>query len=425
MDSNVLLILIFLITLVFSGFFSASEAAFLSVQRGRLITMVRNGVKGAQRVLEVRDHPEKMLPTVLTGNNLVNTSAAAIGTILAISFLGEGSLAVVTATVTVTVFLLIFGEIIPKTFAAHYAERLAILFVRPLKAAEMLLLPVVWVLERFSRVLVRFFGVSDARLVAEEEIRAMIYTGQEVGAVQPQEARMLQQVFEFGDKEMREVMTPRTEVVSLEKGATLEDFFKVYIQHSHTRFPVYEGGLDNVLGTVSSKDVLREVAEGTLGPKDDVTTLLRPAFFVPETKKVGDLFSELRGSGYQLVMVADEFGGVAGLATLKQMVEVVVGRVGEEGAPVEDTVMNLGENAFQVEGSMRVNEVNEYLGAGIPTGEYETIAGFLLARMGRIPKPGDDLHFNGFLIEVAEMKGVKIEKVRISRETAAVEGEEA
>ncbi|MBI4198425.1 MAG: HlyC/CorC family transporter [Chloroflexi bacterium] len=425
MEGNGLLIFIFIIALVFSAFFSASEAAFLSIQRGRLAHMVRSGVKGAQKVADVAGHPEKMLPTVLTGNNLVNTMAAAIGTAITVSVVGQGNVALVVATVAVTVILLVFGEIIPKTIAAHYSERLAILFVGPLKVAESLLLPVVWVLEHLSRWLVRLFGVSRARMVAEEEIRALIDAGRAVGVVEPQEAQMLERVFEFGDREVREVMTPRTEIVSLEKGATLEEFFKVYTQHSHTRFPVYEGNLDNVLGTLSSKEVLNALALGKLGPKEDVTQLLHSAYFVPETKKVGELFRELRGAGYQLVMVADEFGGVAGLATLKEMVEEVVGRVGEEGVKAEEEFKALGENTYQVEGGMRVAEANEYLGVGIPHGEYETVAGFLLARMGRIPKEGDDLYFNGFHLEVAEMKGVKIEQVKITKVASAAEGAEA
>ncbi|MBI4311049.1 MAG: HlyC/CorC family transporter [Chloroflexi bacterium] len=425
MDGNDLLVFVFIIALVFSAFFSASEAAFLSVQRGRLAHMIRSGVKGAQRVADIVAHPEKMLPTVLSGNNLVNTAAATIGTILAIRWLGESTFAVVAATAVVTVILLVFGEIIPKTIATHYSERLAIFFVRPLKVAESVLLPIVWLLEQVARGVVRIFGVSKAKMVAEEEIRALIDAGREVGAVEPQEAQMLERVFEFGDREMREIMTPRTEIVALEKGATLEEFFHIYSQHSHTRYPVYEGSLDNIVGTVSSKEVLHALAAGTLAVSDDVTKLLHPAFFVPETKKAGELYRELRGTGYQLVIVADEFGGVAGLATLREMMENVFGPVSEEGARTQDDFTSLGDNTYQVEGGMKIPEVNEYLALGIPHGEYETLAGFLLVRFGRIPQQGDDLYFNGFHLEVMDMKGVKIEQVKVTKVAGAVEGAEA
>jgi len=428
-DSDVpsILYVVFVIALVLSAFFSASEAAFLSVQRGKLASMVKRGVKGAQKVGEIAGHPEKMLPTVLTGNNLVNTTAAAIGTIIVIAFMGEGPIAVIVATVVVTAILLVFGEILPKTIAAHFAERAAVLLVGPLKIAERVLLPFAWVLEQLSRWLVRLFGVSGAKMVTEEEIRALIDAGRELGAVEAQEAQMLERVFEFGDRQVREVMTPRMEIVAVEKGATLEDFFKLYIQHPHTRFPVYEGSLDTILGTLSTKEVLHALATRSLNPSDDVTRLLRPAYFVPETKKVGELFRELRGESYQLVVVADEFGGVAGLATLKEMVEEVVGEVGEEaiGAGNREPFKSLGVNMFQVEGGMHVTDANHHLGLGIPPGEYETVAGFLLANMGRIPKEGDRLQHNGYHLEVTGMKGLKIQHVKITRSAVPVESAEA
>ncbi len=427
MDNTILLLIIFVVTLVLAAFFAMAEVSFLSSQRSRLISMARNGIKGAQKVLDEREHPERFLPTVLTGTNLVSSGAAAIGTILVVNWLGEGGLAVVLATFAVTVLLLIFGEIIPKTFATHYAERLAIFFVRPLKITEALLLPFVWVLEQLSRWLVRVFGVTQAKMVTEDEILALIDAGRELGAVETHEAQMLERVFEFGDREVRQVMTPRTEIVAIAKGATLEEFFRIYVHDPHTRFPVYEDTLDTILGTLSTKELLHALAIGSLKPGDDVTKLLRPAFFVPETKKVAELFRELSGTGYQLVVVVDEFGGIAGLATLKEMVEEVVGEVGEEIAGVRrnDAIQTLGENIYQVEGALHVKDANEILALGIPYGEYETVAGFLLANLGRIPKEGDYFQHNGYRLEVSAMKGLKVQHVKISQVAETAESPSA
>ena len=412
--SDVTRLILLLVALLLSAFFSGSEAAFLSIQRGKLAYLMKSGVKRADKVAQIAGHPEKLLPTVLTGNNLVNTAAAALGTAIAMSFL-EPTSAVIAATAGVTILLVIFSETIPKTVAAKNSERFAIAVVGPLRLAESLLLPAVWVLERLSRSVGRLFGVSDAAMVAEGEIRALIDTGREVGAVEPSEAQMLERVFRFGDRQLREVMTPRTEILFLEKGAALEEFLRVYRQHSHTRFPVYEDSLDNVLGTLSVKDVVRAMAADEIGPGDDVTQLLRPAYFVPETKLVGGLFRELRGSGYQIIMVADEFGGVAGLVTLKQMVEEIVGRVGEEGVQEEEEFQAIDANTYQLDGGMQVDEANEVLGLGIPDGTYETVAGFLLSRLGHIPREGEHIHQSGFLLEVIEMHGVKIEQVKVTR----------
>ncbi len=412
--STVVWLILLVVALLLSAFFSGSEAAFLSLQRGSLAQLTRRGGKRADRVARIAGQPEKLLPTVLTGNNLANTTAAVLGTALAASYFSP-NVAVIVATVVVTLVLLIFAETIPKTIAAKNSTRFAVAVVGPLQVSEMALFPAVWALERLARGVGRVFGVSGAAMVAEEEIRALIYAGREAGAVEHSEAEMLEQVFLFGDRQLREVMTPRTEMVSLEKGVTLEEFLHLYQQHSHTRFPVYEGSMDNVLGTVSVKDVVQAIAAGTLRPQDDVTQLLRPAHFVPETKLIGDLFRELRGTGYQLVMAADEYGGVAGLATLKQMLEEVVGRVGEEGVSTEEDFQVIDSRTYQVDAGMAVEEANTRLALGIPEGGYETVAGFLLTRLGHIPEEGEHLYHNGFLVEIVEMRGVKIEQVKVTR----------
>jgi putative hemolysin len=415
MDGIVIAWLVLLVlALLASAFFSGTEAAFLSVQRGKLAHLVQSGVKGAEKASRLAGNPEKLLPTVLTGNNLVNTAAAALGTALAVTYMSPG-IAVIVSTAGVTVLLLIFSETIPKTVAAKNAERFAINAVRPLQFAELLLFPVVWVLERLIRTVGRLFGVSGLAMVAGEEIRALISASSKAGEVEPEEALMLEKVFRFGDRQLREVMTPRTEIIALEKGATLRDFMSVYGQHSHTRFPVYEGSVDNILGTLSVKEVLHSLVKGEMDADDDVTHLLRDAYFVPETKNAADLFQELRQSGYQVVMVADEFGGVAGLVTLKQLVEEVVGRVGEEGSVEDEEFQAIDANTYQVDGGMRVDEANERMNVGIPDGGYETVAGFILSRLGHIPTKSEQIHYNGFLLEVVEMQGVKIEQVKITR----------
>ena len=417
--STTLYVVLLLVAVLFSAFFSGSEAAFLSIQRGRLAHLVHRGTKGADKVAQIAGHPEKLLPTVLTGNNLANTAAAALGTTLAASFLSP-NIAIIAATAGVTVLLLVVSETIPKTLATKNAERIATTMVGPLQLAEVLLFPAVWVLQKLSGTVGRLFGMSGAAMITEEEIRSLIDIGEAEGAVEPQEAEMLEKVFRFGDRQVQEVMTPRTEVVWVEKGTTLGQFFAIYAQHSHTRFPVYEENQDNVLGILSAKDVLAAVARGEPEESSQVTETVRSAFFVPEMKLMGDLFAELRQSGNQMAMVVDEFGGVAGLVTLKQLVEEIVGRVGEEGeAGEEPEVEAIDENTFQIDGSMRVDEANEQLGLGIPEGDYETVAGFVLRQLRHIPAEGEHLHHDGFRLEVSQMRGVKIEKLLITRTSAA------
>ena len=411
-----------LVMLLLSAFFSGSEAAFLSIQRGKLAVMIKNKVRGAESVGRLAGRPEKLLPTVLTGNNLTNTAAAALGTSLIVATGLGPSESVVVSTVLITVLLLIFSETIPKTIAARNSERFALLAVRPLQWVGSLLLPAVWILERLARLVARLFGVSGANMFAGEEIRALIVMGREAGEVEAPQADMLEQVFRFfGERQLREVMTPRTEIIALEKGANLEHFLAVYSQHSHTRFPVFEGNLDNVIGTVSVKDVVRAMSMDKIPLDYDVTQMVRDAYFVPETKMVGSVFPELRESSYQMIMIADEFGGVAGLVTLKQLVEEIVGRVGEEGAAPEEEFQAIDANTYQVEGGMDINEANDRMGIDIPEGDYETVAGFILSRLGHIPRESERLLHKGFVLEITEMRGVRIEQVKVTR-VATVEG---
>ncbi len=410
-----------LVMLLLSAFFSGSEAAFLSIQRGKLAVMIKNKVRRAESVAQMAGQPEKLLPTVLTGNNLTNTAAAALGTSLIATRLGP-SQSVIVSTVLITVLLLIFSETIPKTIAARNSERFALTAVRPLQWVGSLLLPAVWILERLARLVARLFGVSGANMFAGEEIRALIVMGREAGEVEAPQADMLEQVFRFfGERQLREVMTPRTEIIALEKGATLQDFLNVYSRHSHTRFPVFEGNLDNVTGTVSVKDVVRAMSMDKIPLDYDVTRMVRDAYFVPETKMVGSVFPELRESSYQMIMIADEFGGVAGLVTLKQLVEEIVGRVGEEGAAPEEEFHAIDANTYQVEGGMDIDEANDRMGIDIPEGDYETVAGFILSRLGHIPREGERLLHKGFILEITEMRGVRIEQVKATR-VATVEG---
>ena len=210
-------------------------------------------------------------------------------------------------------------------------------------------------------------------------------------------------------------MTPRTEIVALEKFSSLKDFLSIYNRHSHTRFPIYEGNLDNVIGTLSVKDVVGAMSKNNLKPNYDVTQLVRDAYFVPETKLVSSIFPELRQSAFQIIMVADEFGGVAGLVTLKQLVEEIVGRVGEEGKEPEEDYQTIDANTYQVEGGMDINEANERIGLDIPEGEYETVAGFILSQLGRIPVQRERILHKGFVLEITEMGGVRIEQVKVTR----------
>jgi putative hemolysin len=378
--------------------------------------LVRSGRPGADRVSHIIQRPERFLATVLLGNNLVNTAAAALATVLALSLIDNQGLSVLAATAGVTTILLLFGETVPKNIAWRRSERVAFAVSRPIRLVEMAHSPVVTLLQVFSTMTNRALGISSVTpQIGEEEIRTMIAAGAQTGTMEASEAALLEKVFRFGDRQMREIMTPRPEIVWIEQGDSLQEFLEVYTEHTHTRFPVYDGSMENVLGVLSVKDVLANVE----GLKSDsggaVTAQLRPAFFVPETKSVGDTFNVMREGGHSVVLTVDEFGGIAGLATIKQMMAVIVGQMGEEGIAPEEPVTALGRDAFLMDAGLAISDINEELGLGIPEGDYQTLAGFILDRLGSIPVVGDVMEFGDLRITIKNMERVKIEEVELRR----------
>ena len=400
--------------LLLSAFFSSSEAAFLSLRKVRIRHLMETKAVGAARVAKMVEQPEKVLPTILLGNNLVNTAFAALATVIMISLLGEGR-GVIVATVASTALLLVLGETLPKTVAIRYAEPLFFFSARILERIERLLLPLVALLQWVSRMLAVRLGSDPRALFTEEEIKIAISIGMEAGAVEEAEAEMLEKVFRFGDRQVREVMTPRTEVVWIESGATLKEFFAIYQGHSHTRFPVFEGDAENIAGALSVKDVVAAVARGEISDDSQITSLLRSVNFVPDTKPVGTLFRDMQKIGSQMAMAVDEFGGIAGLVTLKQLMEEVVGPVGEEGMEPEMEYETIDENTFHIDGGMQIEEVNEELELDLPTGDYETVAGFILEALGHIPDEGEYFRHSGLRLEITQMRGMRIEKIIVTR----------
>jgi len=415
------LYLVFLILcLLLSAFFSSSETAFISLQRIRVEHLVNTKVRGAKRVARMVERPEKFLSTVLLGNNLVNTAAAALATFLAIRIWGE-QWGILIATIGVTILLLVFCETTPKTIATQHAERLSLVFARPIEALSWLLTPFVvalsWIASGFSKLL---GGAQVPRsLASEEEIRTMISVGHKEGTVEEEEAEMLHKVFEFGNRPVREVIVPRTEVVWVEKGTKLADFLALYAQSPLSRFPVYEDNMDNVIGILSVKDIVMAQAKGTINNEGAIDNLIRPAYFAPETKRINELFAEMRDKNYRMTVVVDEFGGTAGIVSLSRLVEEIVGPVGDELAAIEKEYETISENTFQIDGGMRIEEANEEMDLDIPSGDYETVAGFVLDLLGHIPKQGEQLRYKGLKIVITEMRGMKIEKILLTKERHA------
>ena len=420
MSVTALYLILFVVCLLFSAFFSSSETAFTALQRIKLEYLLSTKVSGASRVARMIERPEKLLSTILLGNNFVNTAAAALGTVLAVSIWGEHG--VLIATICVTIILLIFAETTPKTLATRHAEKLALLFVRPLGWIAWLLTPLVLALSWIAAVFAKIIGGAPVprSLASAEEIRTMISVGHKEGTVEEHEAKMLHKVFEFGDRPVREVMVPRLEVIAIEEGSKLSDLLALYAESPMSRFPVYKENMDNVVGILSVKDVLMALAKGTTSEESTIDDLTRPPYFAPETKHIDELFAEMRDENYRMCVVVDEYGGTAGVVSLTRLVEEIVGEVGDELAGVEKDYEVINEYTFQIDGSMRIEEANEEMEVDLPEGEdYETVAGFILSLLGHIPRRNEQLRYKGMKIVITEMRGLKIEQVLLTKERQA------
>jgi putative hemolysin len=423
--SEILYLIILLVCVALTAFFCSSETAFLSLQKVKLEHMASTGARGAKQLAKMLERPEKLLAVVLLGINLSNTAAAALGTMLAISIWGDQG--IIYATLGITVIILIFAETTPKTFAAQHAEKLALWYVRPLSFIAWLLTPFVvalsWIAMAFSRTL---GGIPAPRsLASPDEIRTMISVGRNEGTVEEHEARLLHKVFEFGDRPVREVMIPRPEVVAIEQGSKLSDLLKLYAEYPMSRFPVYKENMDNVVGMLAMKDVLMALAKDNINDDSNIDELTRTAYFAPETKHTDELFAEMRDNNYRMCVVVDEYGGTAGIVSLSRLVEEIVGEVGDELAGVEKDYEIINEYTFHIDGSMRIDEINTEMGLDLPEGEdYETVAGFILSLLGHIPRRNEQLRYRDMKVVITEMRGLKIEKILLTREqTTAAESE--
>jgi len=411
-------ILVLVVSIFIVAFFTSSEASLISVNKFRIRHLAEQGDKRAQAVNRVVREHEKFFATILFTENAFIILTTSVATALALAIFGDSPTTLLITTMVLTVFIVTFGEITPKSLAAQASEKWALAVARPIEIVMKFETVLIYFFTILPKAVLRLFGMNKlppTPSITEGELRMLIGIGEAEGMVEEQEAQMLEKVFRFGDRQVREIMTPRVEVVWIESGTTLGNFLSTYQDHSHTRFPVFEGDLENVLGVLSVKDVVAAIAQGKINSSDPVTTFLRGVNFVPDTKAVGSLFREMQRRGDQIAMLIDEFGGIAGLVTVKQLIEEIVGPVGEEGAQPEPEYEAIDSNTFDIDGGMQIEELNEELKLELPIGNYETVAGFILDALGHIPSEGEQFKHSGLRLVISEMRGMKIERVRVTR----------
>jgi putative hemolysin len=420
-------IAIIVIGLLGSAFISATEAAVLGASRYRIEHRGEEGDNRAKLVIQIFDQYEKFFGTILLLGNLFNIMVASVGTTLAIATIGGGEptfLSSVVATAIATVAIVVVGELTPKTLALVAAERWALITARTVLILMTVAWPVVFAFTLVPRGIIHLFGGKDSLkspIVTAGELRTLIDLGEAEGTVEENTGEMLENIFRFGEMEVRDVMTPRTEIIWIQADVTFGAFMDSYRASPHTRFPVFDTDYDDVVGIFSVKDVLGSLSESKLDMDHPVINLMRQANFVPETKRLDDLFEEMQESGHKITLVVDEFGGIAGLITMTKLVEQIVGRTGEEGNKPDRRFVTVNENTFVLDGGFEIGEANDELGLDIPEGDYETIAGFFLEQAQHMPDIGTRVRFGNLRMQIGEMEGSKIVTIRVRLVTEIAE----
>ncbi len=401
-----------IILLCLSAFFSSSETALTTVNQIRMRTLADNGDKRAARVLRVTGNPGKMLSAILIGNNIVNLSASSISTSLAIHLFGNTGAGI--ATGILTFLILIFGEVTPKTMATIKADSMSLTAAAPIGFLMKILTPVIFIINKLSLGLMFLLHVNikDAqKKMTEEELRTIVDVSQENGVIEHEERDMIHNLFDFGDAEAKEIMVPRIDMTFVQADATYQEVLDIFRQDMFTRLPVYEDSTDNVIGIINMKDFLLQNDT----PEFSVRTLLREPYFTYEHKNTADLFLEMRKSSISLAIVLDEYGVTAGLITLEDLLEEIVGEIRDEyDADEEDDITRISDREFYVLGSANLNDVSEALSLHFTSDDYDTIGGYCLGLLDHLPEKNEIiLTDNNILLRIDRMEKNRIERIYI------------
>jgi putative hemolysin len=437
-DTAILRLLGVFLLLLVNGFFVAVEFAAVSARRGRIDQQAESGAVGAKRAKHMLADTDRVLAASQLGITMASLALGWVGEPFVANLIepplrnlplgqwvGVADLAhaisAVVAFSAITALHIIVGEQAPKVWAIRNAERVITLASLPMTAFDWLFRPFIFLLDHATEWVLKLFGmqpISGHRVYhSVEELKQLVSDSQEGGVLEESEEEMIHNVFEFADRQVSEAMVPRPDIAGLEASGTLNDFLIAFAESRYSRYPLYEGDLDNIVGFVTIKDVLNFLAsEGPAARQKPIAALMRPALHVPEFKQVGDLFEEMKTQGISLAVIVDEYGGTAGIVTQGGILEVLVGRMRDETVSEEPEVSQLDERTAEVDAQLRIEEINEELKTDLPEHDaYETLAGLILYHLQRIPDNGERLTLGHVQLTVKEMQGAKIEKVEVKR----------
>jgi putative hemolysin len=417
LSENLLLVIVSGASVVLAAFLAASETAIVFSNKAHIRELSEAGNTRAEGVLALVKNRDGLHAALLMAENFFIVLSVVLATVIAIHALAQLTLAAVFATIVMSAMVVFFAKLIPKGIACRNPDHFAV-------AVAPLLGFIVQALTPMSRLMVKTAdflagpgpqGASCSTVVTEEDIKAMINLGEERGSLKEEEKELLHKVFEFGDTVASEAMRPRTEIISVPSDVTLQKVFDLVSEFGYSRYPVIEDTVDTIIGILYIKDILVAMAAGEAKREDGIQRFIRPAYFIPENKRVSELLSEMQRERFQLAVVIDEYGGTAGIVTLEDLLEEIVGSIHDELESEEKEVQIVDEKNFVVSGTSALDEVNELIGTNLQSIDFNTLGGFVFGLFGRMPKVGEQLKYRNLKLEVLEVEGRKISKMRITK----------
>ncbi len=410
MDSASLQFIILTILIGLSAFFSMSETAITSISKIRLRTMVDENVKNAKLIQDVLEDPGKLLSAILIGNNLVNIGASSLATSMAISKFNNNGVGIATGVLTIVI--LIFGEITPKTFATKNAEKISLLVIKFIVFCMIIFTPIIFILNIITGFLLKLLGINKNEkipTITESELLTMVNVSHEEGVLEIDEREMINNVVDFGNSDAEDVMVPRTDIIAINLKATHQELTNLFKKETCSRMPVYENSIDNIVGIISLKDLLFVDTSKEFKIKD----YMREPFFTYESKSLRELFAQMRINRIPMAIILDEYGGTSGIVTLEDMLEEIVGDLADEYDDHDEEIKVIKEDEYVVEGATKIEDVNNMLGTNFESEDFDSIGGFVIETLGRFPDKGDTIKSGSVKFIIEEIKKNRIEKLRI------------
>ena len=415
--SDILQLVILVLLLSASAFFSSAETALMTSNKLRIRNLGENGDKRAEKVLEITANTDKMLSAILIGNNIVNLSASALSTTLTLKLFGSSLVGV--ATGILTFLILVFGEITPKNVASKNAEDMALKYIGIISVLVIVLTPAIYIVNKVAGIVISLFikNNDDNNMVTEDELRAMVEVSHEDGVIEKEEKKMIVNVVDFGDTVAGDIMLPRVDMVMVSVESSYGEILKIFREERYTRIPVYEESPDNVIGILNVKDFLLIEDKENFSVKEH----LREPLYTYEYKKTSSLMVDMRKTGANIVIVLDEYGTTVGLITLEDMLEEIVGEIRDEfDADEDEGITKISETEYLIDGSTNLDDVNDRIGLELSSEEYESIGGIIMEKLGRLPVEGEVITFDNIILTVKKMDHARIEKVGLKLKPSLV-----